>query len=458
MGFTLAPGKHAAAEDGHTWQRDLDADLARIRQAYAIDVVVSLLEPQEQHSLGIRGYRRSAKRHGLELIKFPIPDGGVPEREGLLRLAHELSARIDRGSRIVVHCRGGLGRSGLVTAAVLVRRGVTPARAIEAVRLCRPGAIESREQERMLYKLTDPPAGHATALTRAKDWIAQLRLAPPQRIESFDVFPILASGNGCELHCLLGPEAIVNGRLSVAEMPGGAVVQRLQATSMEDAVLVLEGDTLIGCKQNRVVTRTVLVPPKSTVILEVGCMEHGRWSAVSRHFTFGGDRMEGQIRRQTVAERSRGKFDQQRLWAQVSARLETSGVASETSDYHSFVTSRASAIGARKRDLNAQPGQIGVLVLHANRLVALELLATPGLWKQVAERTLGALLLADKGVAAEAAAVDPERWMASVAERCLTLSPGLGLGSDIAVAGDGFDGSGLWLGESMAHLAVFGSN
>lgn len=63
---------------------------------------------------------------------------------------------------------------------------------------------------------------------------------------------------------------------------------------------------------------------------------------------------------------------------------------------------------------------------------------------------------ADRRAASEPVAADPERWLAQVAERCLALSPGVGLGSDVAVAGDGFAGSGLWLGESMAHLAVFG--
>ena len=99
-----------------------------------------------------------------------------------------------------------------------------------------------------------------------------------------------------------------------------------------------------------------------------------------------------------------------------------------------------------------------MLVLHGDRLIALELLATPALWKQVAARTLRTLLLADESVAADGASANPDRWLAKVAERCVTLSPGVGLGSDIAFAGNGLAGSGLWLGESMAHLAVFASN
>ena len=52
------------------------------------------------------------------------------------------------------------------------------ARAIEAVRACRPGAIETPAQERMLYHLTDPSAEQAAVLGRAREWIGRLRLAP----------------------------------------------------------------------------------------------------------------------------------------------------------------------------------------------------------------------------------------------------------------------------------------
>jgi protein-tyrosine phosphatase len=47
----------------------------------------------------------------------------------------------------VIHCRGGLGRSGTVAAACLVALGHGPAEAIERVRAARPGAVESRSQE-----------------------------------------------------------------------------------------------------------------------------------------------------------------------------------------------------------------------------------------------------------------------------------------------------------------------
>jgi protein-tyrosine phosphatase len=56
-----------------------------------------------------------------------------------------------------VHCGGGLGRTGLVTACCLVAKGFSPLSAIRAVRLTRPRAFETEAQERYVYAYAEPP-------------------------------------------------------------------------------------------------------------------------------------------------------------------------------------------------------------------------------------------------------------------------------------------------------------
>jgi ADP-ribosyl-[dinitrogen reductase] hydrolase len=54
---------------------------------------------------------------------------------------------VRRGGSILIHCRGGLGRSGSIAARLLVELGMDAQTAIDAVRHARPGAIETHEQE-----------------------------------------------------------------------------------------------------------------------------------------------------------------------------------------------------------------------------------------------------------------------------------------------------------------------
>ena len=59
------------------------------------------------------------------------------------------------GQSIVVHCRGGLGRTGIVAARLLIELGEKPVTALERVRAARPGAVETAEQEEYVLGLRD---------------------------------------------------------------------------------------------------------------------------------------------------------------------------------------------------------------------------------------------------------------------------------------------------------------
>ncbi len=77
LGMTFAPGKKAQGIDGR-WDRDLTADLVRLRKEYATDVLVSLIEEHELGELRIEALPVAAKHARVSLVRFAIPDGGVP--------------------------------------------------------------------------------------------------------------------------------------------------------------------------------------------------------------------------------------------------------------------------------------------------------------------------------------------------------------------------------------------
>jgi hypothetical protein len=88
--------------------------------------------------------------NGVEVYYAPTPDFHPVELLELLRITRWIDERIRRGSRILVHCMGGIGRSGLVAAAYLVYRGKNLYDAYMHVSSIRPGAIENIGQRRML--------------------------------------------------------------------------------------------------------------------------------------------------------------------------------------------------------------------------------------------------------------------------------------------------------------------
>ena len=147
LGMTFAPGKK---DDGvyARWDRDLDADLARLRDVYRLDVLVCLLEDHELPMLEIPELVARAEARGLEVLRHRIPDGSIPADEGaFMALASDVLARLADGRNVVVHCRGGLGRTGVLAATCLVAMGLHQEQAIGAVRAARERTIETERQE-----------------------------------------------------------------------------------------------------------------------------------------------------------------------------------------------------------------------------------------------------------------------------------------------------------------------
>jgi protein tyrosine phosphatase (PTP) superfamily phosphohydrolase (DUF442 family) len=134
LGLTIAPGKC----DGR-WKRDLAVDLRRLREHYHTDVLVSLLEPDECQALGIADLADAAETAGITVLFLPIPDVSVPASMDACRstVARMLTA-LAADKTVVVHCRGGLGRSGLVAACCLTAFGAEADVAIKCVREARP--------------------------------------------------------------------------------------------------------------------------------------------------------------------------------------------------------------------------------------------------------------------------------------------------------------------------------
>ena len=153
LGLTFAPGKHAPSMFGDPWQRNLDTDLQRLITVYHADCLISLLEEWEYEALKIPNLRQRAIALGLTVLHLPIPDGQTPSNpQRFEATVYNAIAQLQAGKTVVVHCRGGLGRAGTTTAAILVYLGRSPLDAMQAIRSVRPGAIENADQEDFLME------------------------------------------------------------------------------------------------------------------------------------------------------------------------------------------------------------------------------------------------------------------------------------------------------------------
>jgi ADP-ribosyl-[dinitrogen reductase] hydrolase len=171
IGITFAPGKHDPSAQSGSWNRDLATDLDAIAE-WGASVVLTLLEEHEMALLRIPNLGAEVRRHNMEWLHLPISDVSAPtavfDRAWPIR-SERLRKMLRDGTNIVIHCRGGIGRAGMVAARLLVELGDAPDVAIARVRAARhPRAVETAEQERWVASgpRTTPHYPCASADTR----------------------------------------------------------------------------------------------------------------------------------------------------------------------------------------------------------------------------------------------------------------------------------------------------
>jgi protein-tyrosine phosphatase len=135
----------AARPRGDDWLED---EIAGWRRE-GIDLVFSLLTSEEENDLGLSNEAREVKARGMQFVSFPIPDREVPDSDAKVAAALEkLDADLSAGKNVLVHCRQGVGRTGLIAAGLLVMKGLPPEAAVKSLSAARGFSIPETVAQR----------------------------------------------------------------------------------------------------------------------------------------------------------------------------------------------------------------------------------------------------------------------------------------------------------------------
>ncbi len=160
------PGRLALASRprGGDWLEDEIAEWRR----QGVDTVASLLTVEEEKDLGLSAEERHVRAQGMRFVSFPIPDREVPDSDAKVAAALEkLDADLSSGKNVVVHCRQGIGRSGLMAAGLLIMKGLNPEASIKSLTAARGTSVpETAAQTRWIDHYATILAGTNEALRR----------------------------------------------------------------------------------------------------------------------------------------------------------------------------------------------------------------------------------------------------------------------------------------------------
>jgi hypothetical protein len=316
---------------------------------------------------------------------------------------------------------------------------------------------------------TNPPTPTCQPIA---ELLARLALAPRQAHKALTLWPLILREDAIEERDYVPlARALEDGSLAIDEVDAGGSVPHVRVTNRGARdVLFLFGEEIRGAKQNRIANASFLVPAQSERVIDVSCVEQGRWGRRSRAgFAASGEVVSSLMRRKmarkVAASRRRGAgfaADQLEVWQAVGERLAHSRTASATDSYEDYIESRRADLGDLLGAFRPLPRQVGFVAVHGEDVLGLEVI---GLAAVFADRFEG--LVRSYAIDAIDAALgerdrerplfghaSPEAFLAALGRAPVERGPSLGVGDDLRIDGEGVAGCALVAGE-VIHLTAF---
>jgi hypothetical protein len=246
--------------------------------------------------------------------------------------------------------------------------------------------------------------------------------------------------------------------------PAGEVPFLMLENTGDCPIIILDGEEVVGGKQNRIINTTLVIPANTKVKIPVSCVQSGRWRHEKADFESAGSVFRARSRAAQMATvtanvRESGSFlsDQMAVWDEVSETLGELGVQSATSDFREGRERVAHKLEEFVEAIRPAENQIGSIFLNARGVLGLELLGTPVLFSQVCEKVTKSFafeVLSEPeldGVSIEAA----KQWWDTILKSPFTQHVSPAAGEDIRVGTEDLIGSGLIWNDVVVHFSCF---
>jgi hypothetical protein len=299
-----------------------------------------------------------------------------------------------------------------------------------------------------------------------------IRYGDPCSFSGLTVVPVFTARPAPLRYALLA-DAVASRVVTVEEVGGGRVPALHVVNRGGLPVLLVDGEHLIGVKQNRVLNSTILVPEKSSLDVPVSCVEAGRWSSPVHEAWPASPALFVAARarkaeRVTASVRATGTHlaNQHEIWDDVATMMGALSAYSPTAAMHGAYASRDAELGDYLKHLPCRPGQTGAVIAVWGRIVCADVFdrteTLAGLWDRlVPSYAVEVLVRQDPGRhgpdvrGPEVTVNDAAAFLRSAVDARLTEHPAIGRGRDLRLTGDGLAGAALEVDGTILHLALF---
>ncbi len=294
-----------------------------------------------------------------------------------------------------------------------------------------------------------------------------LEIGDPVSVANLTMFPLLLREEPAPADLTLD-EALAGGFASVTEVSeAGSVPELLVKNRAPKPILILDGEELVGAKQNRIVNLSILVPAQETLHIPVSCVEAGRWVRRSREFAAAGRAHYAAGRAKKLAQvscalRETGTrhADQGEVWQDIEAKACRMSAPSMTHAAAAMYEKAHRHLAEFQEHLEAVPRQAGALFTINGIVAGMDLFDSPATWRKSMHKLVqsyGLDALDSTHGPVSDTKPQPKRFLKAVQAAPREEFKAIGLGDDVRINGRKIVGGALAVDGKLVHLVAFPS-
>ncbi len=300
------------------------------------------------------------------------------------------------------------------------------------------------------------------------DYLSAVVLGEPRPFRNMTVVPVFVSVDRSPDYLTLS-EAMAANWVTVTEVNQGGHVPNLKVTNRgASPVLLLDGEELVGARQNRVLNTSMLLRPKSETTIPVSCTEKCRWAHRTHHMHHSGHLVSSQLRKIKSSSVQAGlrqahtaafAADQAGIWAAVDGLSHKSRVISPTHALADVFSAKRLELDAYLEAFRPAPDQKGLVVLVNDEVLGLDAVSLARAYQVLHAQLIHSYAL--DALVAHAEATDPNvrKGAAAFLEQSKACSetayPAVGEGTDHRFVGPGVAGAALVAEDMVLHLNLY---
>jgi hypothetical protein len=294
-------------------------------------------------------------------------------------------------------------------------------------------------------------------------FVAGLRIGEPVEFSRLRILPVFVDEDR-KLPFLDLEEALRKGFIEITEISEGGSVPDLEVsnTSSED-VIILDGEELIGAKQNRIVNTTIVVGATTKVRIPVSCVEQRRWRYTSASFAPSKSVAYSSLRRMkyehvTASLRRDRSYstDQSAVWREVDAKMERMAVTSPSaamSDMYESTIDRTD--DDLQKSIPHREKQVGFLAFIGGNFAGGELFGSAELCGKKMPKLVRSYYLDSLDAGVEFPAITVEQIFAQMQAAQHEQFEAIGKGAELRFETANIQGSWKLVDDLIPHVIVF---